>query len=104
MAFTVTPTSGANPYVFNITFDNDVNFGAHYIFEVAQVTTLGSCVFDIAVGNISPTLTSELFASGTSTYTANSVDAGHCRSINARIRRVADGKLISGSTVTIDNV
>lgn len=100
----MTPTSGASPYTFNVTFEDADRFGAAYAFEFAQVTNQGVCVIDITLGGNSPSIASTLLASGTYTLSTAEVPAGSCRTANARIRRLADNKIISGMSVTIDNV
>lgn len=104
MAFDVTPSSGASPYVFNVSFDNAVNFGSAYSFEFAQVTDVGFCSNDYTLGNNAPAIADELLSTGTYTWSTTSVPAGSCRSVIVRVRRLSDNSIIQGMIGTIDNI
>lgn len=103
MAFTVTPTSGDAPYVYNVSFENAGNFGSEYSFEYANVMNVGECATDYTLGTNLPATAATLLATGTSS-SGTSVPSGSCRSAFARIRRLSDNVVISGSIANIDNV
>lgn len=100
----MTPTSGDQPYIFDISFNQKENFGDHYSFEFAQHTTVDSCPVDLSARPPTVTITNELLLNETYTFTSGSVPVGSCRAAVARIRRLSDNSIIDAMTVTINNV
>lgn len=104
MAFEVTPSSGSQPYLFTVAFDNKHLFGNDFAFEFAQVTDVGFCSNDYNLGNNAPVIAVPLFETGSYTWSSTSVPAGSCRSVIVRVRRLSDNSIVQGIVQTIDNL
>ena len=105
MAFTVTPSSGSAPYLYEAEFSNrfglDAGFySAHIYADVA----VGSCPAPRTAGTDQQSFAQALVSTGEYLQTVNSVPAGSCRVYNLVIRDKTSGDIVASSPVTIDNV
>lgn len=103
MAFTVTPTSGAEPYTFNAQFSDAVNIdNVHFSLTIRSSQLVGSCP-PIGNGTDRQSAVNALLATGE--YVDNeAVPAGSCRAYTAQIINKVTGDPISSETVTVSNV
>ena len=104
MAFTVTPTSGTAPYLYEAEIANRIGFDLGlYITEYRFLEAVGSCPANAVVG---PNSTGNAFALlNTGSFTSQSpVPAGSCRSSVFLVRRISDGTIVSQMSVDINNV
>lgn len=104
MAYSVTPTSGAGPYVFTAEFSNrDHLFFDLYALEVRPRTGVGSCPAPAVSGTQAPGAESLLLASDSYT-TIPSVDAGSCLVSTVVIRNTVTGDIVSQASASVDNI
>ena len=104
MAFTVTPTSGAGPYVFTAQFANKDNlFYDLYVLEVRPRTAVGSCPAPATSGTQAPGAESLLLSSDSYT-TVPSVDAGSCLVSTVVIRNTVTGDIVDQASASVDNI
>ena len=104
MAFTVTPTSGSAPYLFEAEFDGVGSFGHGYRAELRfSAPTAGSCPPAANATNPVTGAGAELVNTGSYLRTTGSVPAGNC---NVYRLVVLDdtNTIISSSMVNIDNL
>lgn len=101
MAFTSTPSSGASPYVLNISISNKflIN-GVDYKFRLRQNASNGTCPAPGTGANLP--ISTTLLATNTATV-ETSIPAGQCGVFTAQILNSLDA-VISQSLVTINNV
>lgn len=104
MAFTVTPTSGEAPYLYEAEVINrdGIDLGL-YTVEYRFVTSVGSCPASALSGTNSPGNALALLNVG-SFVSQSSVAAGSCRGSVFLVRRLSDNAIISQMSVNIDNV
>ena len=105
MAFTVTPTSGSAPYLFEAEILNSVgiDWGLYTAHLYADVAT-GSCPAPRTQGTDQQAAAMSLVNTGEYLLPSNSVPSGDCRVYNFVIREVASGDIVASSDVSIDNV
>lgn len=100
MAFSVSPTSGANPYTLSISFLNKSSFGLGYSFTVAQATASSSC--PAVALNQSALIRDALLENGVYVVTT-SVANGSCQTFTARILNPA-GEVIETQSINVSNI
>lgn len=105
MAFTVTPTSGSAPYLFEAEILNSVAidlgvYSAHFYGS----TDIGSCPSPTTSGTDQQNIAQALVNVGSYQQVGNSVPAGSCRVHNLVIREIATGNIVASSSLSIDNV
>lgn len=104
MAFSVTPTSGNQPYVLNATFNSKIAFSTGlYSLNVYKSVGTGGCPLPSVTVESMPAIADALLANGTFTAT-DSVLTGYCRVYNLVIRAVATGDILGQSNVSVNNV
>lgn len=105
MAFTVTPTSGSAPYLFEAEILNSVgiDWGLYNAHLYADVAT-GSCPAPRVAGTDQQAAAMSLVNTGEYLLPGNSVPSGDCRVYNLVIRDTMTGDIIDSSDVSIDNV
>lgn len=106
MAFTVTPTSGAVPYLFEAVFSNKASIiaGNYSVHFYSSVNTVGSCPSPPVAGTDQQNVVNSLLNTGSYTLASNGVPEGNCRVFNLVIREVSSGNIVDSSSVSIDNV
>lgn len=105
MAFTVTPTSGAAPYVFEAEFSNRIGLDqGFYSLHFYATSGVGTCPAPTTSGTDQQNVVQALLNVGTYTQSGNSVPAGSCRVHNLVIREIATNNIVSSSSLSIDNV
>lgn len=104
MAFTVTPTSGAGPYVFTAVFAaKESLFTDRYGLEVRPRTSVGSCPAPAVSGTQAPS--AEVNLLNTNSYTApNPIAVGSCLVSTVVIRDLATGLVISQASAQVSNL
>lgn len=104
VAFAITPTSGAAPYVYTAQFSNKemLSTGEYFLQAVSQ-TTAGSCVNPAASGTSNPTIVTSILNTGQYTNTF-SVPVGSCSVVALQIRRVSDNVIVSRELAQISNL
>lgn len=105
MAFTVTPTSGAAPYILSADIINTGNIdGVNYVAAVFSSQSIGSCP---SVGETTPLATSRLntlLSVGSVDANVITVPAGSCRTFTLSITRLSDNVVVDSSSVSVDNL
>lgn len=103
MAFNVTPTSGAPPYVLSATFAEQYLIdGVRYLLRARNSTSTGVCP---TVGTtMAPAEYAEQLLS-VGTYTIiGPVASGSCRTTTLQIVNVLTGAVVSESSVNVSNI
>ena len=104
MAFSVTPTSGAGPYVFTAEFTNKESlFSNQYQLEVRPRTGEGSCPAPATSGQRASGAEANLLNSSSYTSVAT-IPEGSCMTSTVVIRDLDTGTVISQETAQIDNL
>lgn len=104
MAFTVTPTSGAGPYVFTAEFTDKASlFTDRYELEVRPRTGVGSCPSPVSTGTRAPGAEAQLLSTDSYTSAAN-IDIGSCMVSTIVIREIASGLIISQASAQVSNL
>lgn len=103
MAFTVTPTSGAGPYVLSADIENSQNIdGLNFSAFLGSSNGVGFCQ---ARGNTAfPSNLLDLLVSGQTVTVPTEVDEGNCRTFTLEIIRLSDNDVISFANALVDNV
>lgn len=105
MAFTVTPTSGAGPYLYEAEFANKENInGSLYTIHFYSATTEGSCPSPRFSGVDQTNIAQALVNDGTYLQSGSNVASGSCRVVNLVIRTANTGDVVVNSTVSINNL
>ena len=105
MAFTVTPTSGASPYIIQANIDQSylVN-GVDYSAAIMSSVGVGSCP---TLGTTSP-MPDSLLMQVVTGIAVNSgwstVPSGSCRTWTLTITNNSDNSIIAQSSVSVNNV
>ena len=103
MAFSVTPTSGAQPYTFEADLENKAKIdNDRYVMTLRSTTTVGSCPA-VGAGTNLQTGVDELIANGVYVNT-QSVPDGSCRTTTLQISDNFLGVVVSSKSVNISNV
>lgn len=104
MAFDVTPTSGAGPYVFTVEFTNKESlFTNRYGLEIRPRTNLGSCPAPATSGTRAPGAESQVLA--TDSYTSiTDVPSGSCLVSTIVIRNLVTNEIVSQMSVSVNNL
>lgn len=105
MAFTVTPTSGPAPYLFEADVLNQSPiawdfFSAHFY----TVTGAGSCPAPSSSGTDNQIAAQGLVNNGVYAPSGGTIPSGSCGVFNLVIRDIASGDVVDSSFVAIDNV
>lgn len=104
MAFDVTPTDGAGPYVLSAQYLNPQNFDLGlYVVELFSASEVGACPVPSTLGTSNSSLANGLLLSGSASH-ASPVPPGSCRQYVNLIRRVSDNEIVSQMEVYVDNV
>lgn len=105
MAFTVTPTSGAVPFLYQAQFGNKSNIdGINYALSYRVNTSVGSCPPVENAGTNQAQVASDLLEFGEHTQTMGNIPAGSCRTGSLIITHVPTGDVVDIKGVFIDNV
>lgn len=105
MAFTVTPTSGAAPYLFEADFLNKDTFNTGlYVLEFRTSTSASQCPTSALEGNLNATAAIRILNDGVYTSSGMDVPSGVCRAYGLYVRLVSDNSVVSSSVVNIDNL
>lgn len=104
MAFTVTPTSGAGPYVLSASFDNisSIDF-VNFSLEIRSANDTESCFLGVATGTNVPSLVANLLNTGESVL-SSSVPVGTCNTRSLIIRDLSTDTVIDSQNIYIDNI
>lgn len=103
MAFDVTPTSDAAPYLVTASFDNAVNIDdVNYRLEVRIPKAVGSCPAPTG-GTNQAGLANNLLSNG-SFEIATDVDPGSCQTIGVSIVDISTSAVISSDSGQISNL
>lgn len=103
MAFNVTPTSGATPYLFTADFENKDNFSlGNFTLYAYAISGEGVCPAPSFGGSGLPDMSQSLLNDGSYTMSSGSVPVGSCRVFNLVIKDIS-GVVIDNKTVAIDN-
>lgn len=105
MAFTVTPTSGAQPYFLSadVTGVSVIN-GIYYTASVRSGTGAGSCPAEGLVSPLPPERVNPIINGIPTDSGSSSVPAGSCRVFTLTIRRVSDNVVVATSNATVSNL
>lgn len=105
MAFTVTPTSGTVPFLYEAQFSNKflIN-GSDYALTYKVQTSVGSCPAPADTGTTQTQVANDLLQYGQHTQTAGNIPAGSCRTGSLIITHVDSGDVVDIAGINIDNV
>lgn len=105
MAFTVTPTRGANPYILNADVDNfSVINGVHYRATVSSTRATGSCPALGVSSAMNANAVAQLVSGVPVDTGASTVATGDCRTWTLTIIKVSDNSIIDQSSVSVSNL
>lgn len=105
MAFTVTPTSGAVPFLYEAQFSNKflIN-GNDYALSYRVQTTVGSCAPPADTGATQNNVAEALLKYGQYTQTMGTIPEGSCRTGTLVLKHVSSGVVVQMAAVNIDNL
>lgn len=104
MAFTVSPTSGAAPYVLTADIsDKESLFWDRYALELRTRSSSGSCATPIMTSPPNNVIGAALLESGTSTLVAD-VPIGSCQVFSLVIRDLETDLIISQEVAQVSNL
>ena len=103
MAFAVTPTSGAAPYLLTASFaEQHLINGMVYVLRVRSSTEVGVCPL---VGfTLNPTFWATNLLENGSQSVLNNVPSGSCRTTTLQIVELSSNTIVSQMSVNVSNV
>lgn len=103
-SFSSIPSTGAQPYVYSVSFANKgLIDGIVYRFEFRSGTIVGACPLSPLTSAYNIGASADLLANESLVSTAN-VPIGSCRTIEVRIVRIATGEIVSLLNTHINNI
>lgn len=105
MAFTVAPTSGTGPFLFDASFENENSIKtAYYRLSFLSGVAAGTCPPPFTTGVSNDLAAQSLLETGSYVQPSASIAPGSCRTYTLLIRRLSDNEIVSTMSVNVSNI